>query len=87
MDMATTQTAAEIETAAGCTVAAFLISKASSRYIRVYDVSSNLDSATIKFGFNGFTPLVMKTKGSKTYYVQKPFAGVLTFKGKKPTIT
>ena len=83
-NMASAETIAAVESAAGCDVGALISSASSKETYTVYPAKS-LDGYVAQFPFTGFTAYttVKKDNNTKTYYKSQKIIGKITFKGSK----
>lgn len=81
VDFASAETAATLQLLAGCTVNR-LVSNAKTRV--AFTTEPTGYSVTLSYPFNGISPPIDASKGTKTILKAQNFSGKITFKGNAP---
>ena len=81
-DMDSSETIAKIQSLGGCTVYE-LISSAKTKGTYTYN-PPKADSFSLVYPFNGISPTLDTTVGTKSTYKAQTFSGKITFKGSYP---
>lgn len=84
-DLDSSETIAKIQSLGGCTVYE-LISSAKTKGTYTYDPSKNKNDFSLVYPFNGISPTLDTTVGTKSTYKAQTFSGKITFKGSYPLV-